>query len=198
MRKDLHVVENSGPTPGEHTREAADNEAAFLVRLGETLDDLLRLACRLERDPDRGRDLLQESLVTAYRRRSQLARLESFRAWAAQIVRRTYLNSRRGRRELSWSESDHESIEPAFAPRPLDPEERFLARERAAEIRAALDALPLGQREAVLLIDGLGFSFAEASTALGAPPGTVASRVARGRSAIRCQLRHLVQEGRNR
>lgn len=198
MREDLHRVEGPSQPPTNRSAAAGDVDVEFVERLAESLDDLYRLACRLELDPDRALDLVQDGMLAAYRRRRQLESFDSFRGWAAQILRRTFLNSRRRRREEPWPGTSAEASEPAFTVRPLDPEERFLARARAAEMRAALDALPLGQREAVLLIDVLGFSFSEAATALDSPPGTVASRVVRGRAALRLRLRHLVQEGRVR
>ncbi len=70
----------------------------------------------------------------------------------------------------------------------------MLARRLGKELKAALDLLPPDQRLAVLLIDLQGFSYAEAATALQAAPGTVASRVARGRASLRRARRHLAAE----
>jgi RNA polymerase sigma-70 factor (ECF subfamily) len=197
MGRDLHFVDEAltATSPGQPGSSAAKDRFAQL--LAPVLDDLSRLACRLERDPDRALDLLQEGILTAYRRFHQLERGDSFRAWLAQIVRRTFFNSRR-RREGPWSALDESCDEPGLTVRPLDPEERLMAGERAAEVRAALDGLPREQRLAVLLIDLLGFSYAEAATALETPPGTVASRVVRGRAALRTRLRHLIQQRRPR
>lgn len=198
MGEDLGVVEDALPAASRSDPGSPEAKDRFVQLLSSVLDDLFRLACRLERDPDRALDLLQEGTLIAYRRLHQLERVESFRAWAAQIVRRTFLNARRRRREEPWPAAGHDARELALAARPLDPEERFVARERAAEVRAALDGLPRDQREAVLLIDLLGFSYSEAATALEAPPGTIASRVVRGRTALRAHLRHLIHEGRRR
>ncbi len=198
MRKDLHVVEDPTQPLTDRRADAGAGDTEVVERLAEALDDLFRLACRLELDTDRALDLVQDGILTAYRRRRQLKEVDSIRAWAAQIVRRTFLNSRRKRREEPWPGAAADGDELAFTLRPLDPEERFLARERATEMRAALDALPIEQREAVLLIDVLGYSYSEAATALDSPPGTVASRVVRGRSALRHHLRHRVQGARSR
>ncbi|MCB9797956.1 MAG: hypothetical protein H6741_35195 [Alphaproteobacteria bacterium] len=58
----------------------------------------------------------------------------------------------------------------------------------------ALAGLPPGQREAVWLVDGLGLKFSEAAEVLDLQPGTVASRVARGRAALRVELAELARE----
>lgn len=52
-------------------------------------------------------------------------------------------------------------------------------------IRRALAALPRGQREALVLVDWLGFSSEEAGRTLGVAPGNVRVRVSRARRALR-------------
>jgi RNA polymerase sigma-70 factor (ECF subfamily) len=47
---------------------------------------------------------------------------------------------------------------------------------------------------AVFLVDVQGYRYGEAAVVLDVAPGTVASRVARGRAALRVSLRHLAQE----
>ena len=74
---------------------------------------------------------------------------------------------------------------------PLDrarPDRQAERRQLGQRLSDAMDGLPADQREAVWLIDGQGLSFAEAAGVLGVPPGTVASRVARGRLALRGTL----------
>ena len=55
------------------------------------LDDLFRVAWRLERDPSRASDLLQDALLTAFRKFSQLKETGSFRVWA--VRRQTKLDT---------------------------------------------------------------------------------------------------------
>jgi RNA polymerase sigma-70 factor, ECF subfamily len=54
----------------------------------------------------------------------------------------------------------------------------------AAEVLTAISQLPEAQREAVLLVYGEGYSYAEAASLLGIPIGTVMSRLATARSAL--------------
>ena len=56
------------------------------------------------------------------------------------------------------------------------------------DLVAALQRLPVDQREALLLVSVERFSYAECAEALGIPIGTVMSRVSRGRSALRTLL----------
>ena len=51
-------------------------------------------------------------------------------------------------------------------------------------VRRALMRLPVDQRAAVLAVDMLGFSVADAATRLGIPEGTVKSRCARARARL--------------
>ena len=158
------------------------------------LDDLFRVAWRLERDPSRASDLLQDALLTAFRKFSQLKETGSFRAWASSIVRHTFLNQRR-RRDVALPMEDALAQDSGgLTEAGPGPDERLVARRLAKEVKAALDALPEEQRLAVFLIDFQEFTYAEAAEALDAPPGTVASRVARGRAVLRARLSHLAQE----
>ncbi|HEX9669575.1 MAG TPA: RNA polymerase sigma factor [Thermoanaerobaculia bacterium] len=183
------------PVKGEPSPPGPRHELFAELAL-PVLDDLYRLACRLERDPDRARDLLQEALLVGLRKLHQLKAHGSFRAWAARIVRGVFLNSRRGPREEPLGERDLSgSVWPEEPP--LGPEERFLARRRAAAIASALDELPREQRVAILLVDLQGFTYAEAAAALEAPPGTVASWVVRGRHALRRRLRPILEGARD-
>jgi RNA polymerase sigma-70 factor (ECF subfamily) len=157
------------------------------------LDDLYRAARRLERDPDLAGDLLQQALLVGFQRFHQLRSRESFRAWMVTILRRTHLNRvRTPSREISLDEGAlplDDSTADGF-----DPELRFLTARLRDELRAALDRLPEEQRLAVYLVDVEGFKYAEAANALEVSPGTVASRVARGRRSLQRTLAHLARE----
>ena len=77
---------------------------------------------------------------------------------------------------MVWIDDDSSG---ADAPDAADgPEAAVSRRQLGRRIASALDGLPPDQREAVWLVDGQGFKFAEAARILGVPPGTVASRVA--------------------
>ncbi len=158
------------------------------------LDDLYRVACRLERDPDHAEDLLQQALLIGFQKFRQLRSQGSFRAWLVSILRRTHLNRWRSRtREISL---DQETLPVALSmeAEAFDPELRFLTGRLREELRAALDQLPEEQRLAVYLVDVEGFKYADAAEALEVSPGTVASRVARGRRSLQKSLMHLARE----
>src|SRR6266581_8203378 len=92
------------------------------------MDDLYRLACRMELDPHRGEDLLQEGLILGFRKFAQLRSPGSFRAWMASILRHTWLNRRRARSQtlsLDAGAADAVAEVPADA-EVTDPEMRFM------------------------------------------------------------------------
>jgi RNA polymerase sigma-70 factor (ECF subfamily) len=69
--------------------------------------------------------------------------------------------------------------------------DRVLNRKELAEqIRSALDSLPFDQRTALVLREIDGLSYEEIGFSLGIAVGTVKSRLARAREALRAQLRH--------
>ena len=161
-----------GLAPLEDQSGKSDRGKLFEELALPALDDLYRVACRLEGDPARAGDLFQEALLVAFRKFSQLGRASSFRAWAVTILRRTYFNlHRRAEPIVSMADAGaNDSDQKTFAVPEPAPDERLLARRLARELSAALDGLAPEQRLAVFLIDVQGFSYAEAAEALGAPP----------------------------
>lgn len=161
------------------------------------LDDFYRVACRLERDPDRAEDLLQDALLHGFRKFGQLRAESSFRAWMGRILVRTHLNTRRRRtREIALLEPGEvpETLHKARSGEPRDTNWIRSPRGVAEELKSALDRLPHDLALAVFLVDVQGYAYGEAAEVLDVAPGTVASRVARGRTALRSYLRHLAEE----
>ena len=160
------------------------------------LDRLYQFACQLESDPQSAEDLLQEALLTGFRKFHQLKTPNAFHAWTARILRHTFLNqqSRKSQESRLVNSPLPEQANRVASAQPYEPEQGLLARRLSGELIAALDQLPREQRLAVLLIDVQGFSYADAASVLEVAPGTAASRVARGRAALRHVLGHLARE----
>jgi RNA polymerase sigma-70 factor (ECF subfamily) len=174
-----------------------NSDKQFEELLIPLMDGLYRLACRLERDSDRAQDLLQDSLLKGFRSFQKLQIPTSFRPWMGRILYRTFLDRHRGDKvEISIEEeSDLGAPWESDSPSPsLDLRSLFLARSTSREINAALDRLPVDQAVAVFMVDVEDYRYAEAAEALGVSPGTVASRVARGRRALGASLHRLARE----
>ncbi|MCB9666323.1 MAG: RNA polymerase sigma factor [Alphaproteobacteria bacterium] len=150
------------------------------------LPSLWRYARRLERDDVAADDLLQEAVAKALDRHRQLADPGAFRAWMHRIVWTTFLN-RRNRAYRRREQGDDAKVVDLAEVR-SGPEESLVRGRIRDRVDEALRQLPDGQRDAILLVDGQGLTFAEAGVVLEAPVGTVASRVARGRAALRLLL----------
>ncbi len=162
--------------------------AKFAHLLEPIIDDLYRYACRLAGDPVAAEDLLQAGLLRGLNKYGQLREASTFRVWMTRVLRTTWLNSHDKRTELPIADDEIERIGPALRPLP-SPDEHVRNSRLGEQISVALDDLPRDRREAVWLVDGLGFTFSEAANILEEPVGTVASRVSRGRAALRQQLR---------
>lgn len=155
------------------------------------LDELYRFARRLTRDPVRAEDLLQQALLRGLDRLPQLSDDAAFRAWQSRVLYTTWLNAVQRRRVEMV---DAEGLDDNVVCIDPGPDARLADRQLGLQIADALDALPDGQRQAVWLVDGQGFKYAEAASILEVSPGTVASRVARGRVALRRSLAAVAAE----
>lgn len=161
---------------------ARDAFARFVV---PELDVLLRVARTIVSRPADAEDLVQDTVVRAYR---SIATFDGQhpRAWLLTIMRNTEINRHRRRRpellDCSGSSEDTPADEQG-------PEGIVTGRVFDAAIEQALLDLPERFRRVIELVDIGGLSYAEAATALGAPAGTVMSRLHRARTKIRNQLR---------
>ncbi len=173
-------------------RRSAQRRSRYEAMLSPVLADLYRFALRLTRDPTTAEDLLQQASLTAFEKLDQLSDEGAFRVWVSRIVYRTHLNARRRTRETLVDAEVIDNVV-ALEPRP-GPAERAGARQLGRQLALALDHLPAEQREAVWLVDGQGFKYAEAADILGIRPGTAASRVARGRLALRVRLEDVARD----
>jgi RNA polymerase sigma-70 factor, ECF subfamily len=155
------------------------------------LDSIYSMALRLARNPEDANDLLQETVLRAYRFFHQFTPGTNSRAWVLTILFNNFRNGYRksGREQVSASEAEFterlEAESMAADQRHSDPEALAFADVMEPEVQAALDSLPEEFRSAMLLIDVQELSYQEVSGVLGVPVGTVKSRVSRGRALMR-------------
>jgi RNA polymerase sigma-70 factor (ECF subfamily) len=143
---------------------------------------LFRTACRLARNVSDAEDLVQETLLRAYRSFDRYEPGTNVRAWLYTILHRVHQDGlRRKLRAPGFSELDADG--PAV-PAPQ------LALERGGEdLARALDALPEPFRSAVVLRDVEELRYEEIARVLEIPVGTVMSRIHRGRAWLRERLK---------
>lgn len=166
------------------------SDAAFEQYVIPELDVMLRVARSLTRNAADAEDLVQDSLVRAYRAIDRFDGRHP-RAWLLTILRNTHINRNRRRRPELLRDPDtqleraEQSPEDDERSRP----DRFIDFEFDAAVEDALDSLSPTFREIVELVDIDGLSYAEAAAVINAPVGTVMSRLHRARKKIREHLR---------
>jgi RNA polymerase sigma-70 factor (ECF subfamily) len=162
----------------------------------EHLDALYRTALRMTHNPQDAEDLVQDTLVRAYRFYDRYQPGTNLRAWLFKILTNTYINSYR-RRQARPPESSLEDAGEFFLYHQLaaqqagsidQVEDTVLDRLGADAIQRAIDRLPPQFRTAVQLADVEGLSYAEIAEATGVAKGTVMSRLFRGRRLLQRAL----------
>jgi len=169
-------------------RHKPPDPEAFRAEVLTFLEPLYGTAMRLTRNRADAEDLVQDTLVKAFRFSDRFAEGTTLRAWLYTILHNTWRNRRRDAARDSV-DVDSERVEEAAAapggPTAGDTPERILMRSTLdADLQAALDALPEAFRQAVWLRDVEEFSYAEIATMLEVPIGTVMSRISRGRRLL--------------
>jgi RNA polymerase sigma-70 factor (ECF subfamily) len=158
------------------------------------LDALYSAALRLARNPDDAKDLLQETVLRAYRCFHQFTPGTNCRAWLLTILYNIFRTAyRRGAREqvgLTSEEFEHEIEAQSVVDRGSysDPESFASERNTARLVERALNELPGEFRETLLLVDLHELNYQQVSQILDIPLGTVKSRVSRGRALMRSAL----------
>lgn len=153
-------------------------------------DVVYTMAYRLTGDDEEARDLAQDVLIRLHRGLSRY-REGNFEGW----LYRTTVNAFRDRlRKRKRLREDALPEEPPGMRTGVIVEEAIQQRELHDEVQRALIKLPPEYREAVVLRDLQGRSYEEIAAILDIPPGTVRSRIHRGREALRQLLESYVED----
>lgn len=155
---------------------------AFTELVREMEPRLLYLAAKLTGSEALAFDVLQETWLDVYRKIRRLEDPGALRGWLCQIVRARAVSRMRGN-------ASRERAEEALATEAElnDPGPTF-DDEDAAEVHAALDEIPLPQREVLTLHFFEELQLEEIARIVGAPLGTVKSRLHYGKRALRAAL----------
>jgi RNA polymerase sigma-70 factor (ECF subfamily) len=169
-------------------RQKAPEPDAFADEVLTYLEPLFATAMRLTRHRADAEDLVQDTLVRAFRSADRFTPGTNLKAWLYTILHNAWRNRRRdASRDPVEADSDRvdEAASLPGGPAELDTPERLLLRDTLdADLQAALDGLPDAFRQAVWLRDVEEFSYAEIAGMLGVPVGTVMSRISRGRRQL--------------
>jgi RNA polymerase sigma-70 factor (ECF subfamily) len=154
----------------------AGDERAFEVLVERHQRVLLRVAFRMLGDREDARDATQNAFVKVFRNLDSYDPNHRFFSWAYRILRNECLNVLRGRRA-----TEPVSAELRGAGNPLEVLE---AAERHKRVQAALLALPVEQREVVVLRHFAGLAYDEIGVTVGVPAKTVKSRLYAARQRL--------------
>jgi RNA polymerase sigma-70 factor (ECF subfamily) len=161
------------------------------------LDAVYRRALRLTDSAADADDLVQETMLRAYRFWHQFQPGTNAKAWLLTILRTTFINEYRHRTRRR--ETFAREVEPFIAADDTveaDPERAFFDGIVDDEVTRAVAALPPGYRDVVELTDVEGMRYEESARILGVPVGTIKSRLFRARRILRAQLqRYAVSTG---
>jgi RNA polymerase sigma factor (sigma-70 family) len=150
------------------------------------LDDAYGLARWLTGNQTDAEDVVQDACMRALAS-LETAIVERPRAWVLTIVRNTAFSwLAKNRPKAVVLTDDPQLLDAAAARRDSapDPEEAFIAAADEAALESAIQALPHLYREVIVMRDINGMSYREIAAAIGAPQGTVMSRLARGRARL--------------
>lgn len=180
----------SPPSPPSSPAAEADKRASFEREALVHLDSLSRVALRLTGNSAEADDLVQETMLKAYRSWHQFQQGTNAKGWLLTILRHAFINEYR-RRTRHPETVDVDAIEPFSVFEDVqdeDPQGSFFDRIVDDEVLKAIDHLPEQFREAVVLSDVEGLSYEEIARILEVPVGTVKSRLFRARRQLQHKL----------
>jgi RNA polymerase sigma-70 factor, ECF subfamily len=190
------VADSPPPTLSEDDKLRFQRDALPL------LDPLYGAALRMTRNPADAEDLVQETMLRAYRSFDRFEAGTNLKAWLFRILTNAYINvyRKRQREPQKVSTDQAEDFDLYQELRNHDshfeetPESIVLDALVDSDILEAIDDLPEQFRLAVVLSDIEGFSYAEMAEIMDVPMGTVMSRLHRGRKALQKRLWDLARE----
>ncbi len=183
---------------GQKKRRAEFEETALVH-----MPSLFSAAVRMTGNPRDAEDLVQDTVLKAFRFFHRYESGTNIKAWLFKILTNTFINSYRKkvreRDQLGIAESDsvleRGALPDAWGTLP-GPEQVFFSNVMSDEVKRAIEDLPVDFRVAVMLRDLEDFSYQEIADMLDCPLGTVMSRLYRGRRMLQKRLLdYAVREG---
>jgi len=164
------------------------------------LSALYGAALRLCRNDGDAEDLVQETMLRAYRFFDTFEAGTNCKAWLFRILSNVFRNRYREREReqeiLDQAESSEANLGQFLASAPPDTESALLGRMVSSDVEQALAAVPAEFRLAVVLADLEDFSYKEIAEIMDCPAGTVMSRLFRGRKILQKLLyRYAIEQG---
>lgn len=182
----------------------SDAELLALVRSGDTKateallhkyeQRIYRFGLRMCGNEDDARDVLQETLLSAFKNLATFRGDSRLSTWLYQVARSFCLKQRRLREGEPSEFEDVAPIAHQLASDSAGGDDRAHAREIGALIQAAVGTLGLPYREALILRDVEGLSAEDVAAVVGIEVGALKSRLHRARFALKQQLAAVLDE----
>ncbi|HEY8356663.1 MAG TPA: RNA polymerase sigma factor RpoE [Ramlibacter sp.] len=183
-------------------RTVAGDQKAFELLVIKYQRRIERLIGRMVRDTDLVEDIAQETFIRAYRALAQFRGEAQFYTWlyriAVNTAKKALVDMRRdpvvSESSLKGGDDEDETsgVENELTTSET-PETVLAAKEIAATVNAAMEALPDELRQAVTLREIEGLSYEEIAEVMNCPIGTVRSRIFRAREAISAKVKPMLE-----
>jgi RNA polymerase sigma-70 factor, ECF subfamily len=177
----------------ELTKKELKKQQDFNDEIIPHLDALYNFGLRLTSEPNDAEDLVQDTIVKAYRFFDSYEKGTNAKAWLFRILKNSYINNYRKKskkpQEVDYDEvaTFYETIR-AERTETSDLEDKMFRELIDDDISNALDEIPEDFRTVVLLCDVEDFTYEEIANMLDVPIGTIRSRLHRGRNLLKAQL----------
>ncbi|MFN0117028.1 MAG: sigma-70 family RNA polymerase sigma factor [Elusimicrobiota bacterium] len=163
------------------------------------MDEMYAGALRMTRNPQGAEDLVSEVFTKAWKSFHQFERGTNMRAWLYRILTNSYINQYRQKKRTGvpvnidqYENQDefyiYNKIAETTEDKNQDPAKVIAEKFAEQDILSAMDKLPDGYRETVILSDLQSLSYEEIAKSLDIPIGTVRSRLNRGRRLLQKML----------
>lgn len=150
-------------------RVKAGDRSAFQQLFFAFQKPVLNYLYRLSRSVPLSEDLTQETFLRLWKAAATYEPTAKVSTYIFRIAHNLYLNEAARRREKAWDGAEEAAEH--------DPSTDLQRREVQSAVQKAIESLPDGEREVLLLSEFQGFKYAEISEILGIPVGTVKSRM---------------------
>jgi RNA polymerase sigma-70 factor, ECF subfamily len=170
---------------GNSSSHGDQRPAGFEELAMPLFDSLYNFARWLVHNSNDAEDLVQETYFKALRGFSSFQPGSNFRAWMFRILKNTFVSSCSTLERRMTVAMDSEEDGPELAVDTETPEAILMHRSNSQLVQRAIDDLPVQYRETLLLCEVEEMSYQEIAEILSIPIGTVMSRLARARKAVR-------------
>ena len=180
-----------------------DTKALFSQGVKANMDSIYALALRLTRNNADAEDLAAESVTKAWAAFHTLDDKKAFRPWLFRILHNCFISNYRKKKcrpvevifEEAGNHDDNEEVASVLIQQPdeflnwwANPEREITNELMGDEIITAIEQLPESFRMTIILVNVEGLSYDETAEVLGVSPGTVRSRMNRGRTLLQKAL----------